>query len=63
METKEVLRSWDVTEMHRDKRGEVGRGLISVSQSGNLDFILMKRKPLQYFKEWSGKVELSFLKY
>lgn len=62
METK-VLCSWDVTERHRDEGGEAGRGLISVNQGGNLDFILLKVKPLEYFRQWSGKVELTVLKY
>ena len=59
----EVFCNWAVVERHRDAMEEVGRGLTSVSQGENLDFTQMKDEPSEYFKQWSGKVELTCLKY
>lgn len=41
LEPQEDLCRQGVTEWPRDEVGEVGRGLTSVSQGGNLAFILM----------------------
>lgn len=49
METKEVLRSWGVTEMHRDKRGEVGRGLISVKSEWESRFYSNEKEAIAVF--------------
>lgn len=48
METKEVLHSWGVTEMHRDKR-EVGRGLISVKSEWESRFYSNEKEAIAVF--------------
>ena len=52
-----------MVEKHRDEVEEEGRDLTSVNQGENLAFILMMEKPSEYFKQWSGKVELTCLTY
>lgn len=51
LEPKEGLCGWAVTGRHRGEVGEVGRALTSESQGGNLAFILMKVKPMEYLKQ------------